>query len=598
MASAGRDGQTPRDELERVLSSACFARSVRVSKLLRYLVERQIEGKEDELKESIIGVEVFGRTPAYDPKLDSTVRSEAVRLRARLSRYYATEGSRNPLVIELPKGGYVPRFRQPDSIRGVQGASSQRLYLAIGLAAVVLAATATDLWWALHKNTPIPIAVLPLVNLSPDPGNDYLADGLTTEIIRNLSILEGLVVRSQTSSFALKGKPRNVREAGRQLQADFILEGSIARSGQQLRVNAQLVRVRDDVPLWSGKYDRELTDILLIQEEISRGIVNSLRLNLGGGRRRYETSAEAYDLYLHARALETRRFAGSDQVIDLFEKAVSKDASLAPAYAGLADAYAWRSHAGANDPNHADELAKMRAAAEKAIQLDPLLAEAHSALGIAYARNGQWDLAERSFRRAFEIGPNLSFAHASFAWFFLWPLGRIAEAVRELRAAERNDPLSPTAHYDLADVLLSSGRYDEAAHQCEKIPAEVPWRSECLGRAWLAQGRTADAVRLLAAQPPSQWGYMAYAYARAGQRTEAEKLMADAPMLYPRTHGPFQYALAFAGFGDNDRTIEQLERAANVGPVRIGFTLNSLEFAFVRDDPRAKALRKKAGLPE
>jgi len=117
MASDGSDGQSPRDELERVLSSASFARSVRVSKLLRYLVERQIEGKEDELKESIIGVEVFGRTPDYDPKLDSTVRSEAVRLRALLSRYYATEGSRDPLVIELPKGGYVPRFRRPDQMK-------------------------------------------------------------------------------------------------------------------------------------------------------------------------------------------------------------------------------------------------------------------------------------------------------------------------------------------------------------------------------------------------------------------------------------------------------------------------------------------------
>src|SRR5262249_33650402 len=152
---------------------------------------------------------------------------------ALLSRYYATEGSRDPLVIELPKGGYVPRFRRPDQIRGVRAARSKRLYLAVGLAAVVLVATATSLWWVLHKNAPVPIAVLPLVNLSQDPANNYLADGLTTEIIRNLSIIDGLVVRSQTSSFALKGKPRNVREAGRQLEADFILKGSVARSGQQ-----------------------------------------------------------------------------------------------------------------------------------------------------------------------------------------------------------------------------------------------------------------------------------------------------------------------------------------------------------------------------
>src|SRR5262249_17295214 len=131
----------------------------------------------------------------------------------------------------------------------------------------------------------------------------YFADGLTHEIIHNLSIIDGLAVRSQTSSFAFKGKPQNVRESGRQLGADYILEGSILRVGQQLRINAQLVRVRDDFPLWSGRYDRELTDIFAIQDEIAHGIVNSLRLKLGGGRRRYETSAEAYDLYLRARAL-------------------------------------------------------------------------------------------------------------------------------------------------------------------------------------------------------------------------------------------------------------------------------------------------------
>ena len=151
-------------------------------------------------------------------------------------------------------------------------------------------------------------------------------------------------MRSQTSSFAFKGKPRNVREAGKQLEADYILEGSVLRAGQQLRINAQLVRVRDDFPLWSGKFDRELTDVFAIQDEISRGIVNSLRLKLGRGRRRYETSPEAYDLYLRARALQIQRgLSGYDQSIGLFEEAIAKDPSFAPAYAGLAAAHAARS---------------------------------------------------------------------------------------------------------------------------------------------------------------------------------------------------------------------------------------------------------------
>ena len=253
-----------------------------------------------------------------------------------------------------------------------------------------------------HKSAPIPIAVLPLNNLSEDPANDYFADGLTDEIIRNLSIIEGLAVRSQTSSFAFKGKPRNVREAGKQLDADYILEGSVLRAGQQLRINAQLVRVRDDFPLWSGRFDRELTDVFAIQDEISRGIVNSLRLKLGRGRRRYETSAEAYDLYLRARALQFSVACRAKREVSVaFEQAIAKDPRLLPLM---------RVSPRLTPPDRvnsvsiiADEMPKMRAAAEKAIQLDPLLAEAHDALGMAYARDAQWEQSEKSFRRAIEL---------------------------------------------------------------------------------------------------------------------------------------------------------------------------------------------------
>src|SRR5262249_30086201 len=142
---------------------------------------------------------------------------------------------------------------------------------------------------------------------------------------------------------ALKGRPQSVREAGKQLDAEYILEGSVLRTAQQLRIIARFIRVRDDLPLWSGRYDRELTDIFAIEDEISRGIVNSLRLKLGRGRRRYETSAAAYDLYLHARALSQRGPEGYDQSIPLFEQAIAKDSSFAPAYAGLAQAHLVRS---------------------------------------------------------------------------------------------------------------------------------------------------------------------------------------------------------------------------------------------------------------
>jgi adenylate cyclase len=301
------DSQAIREELERILSSSGFARNERLSRFLRFLVERHLEGRDEEIKESLIAVEVFGRKPDYDPRLDSIVRTEAGRLRARLTEYYAAEGSRDPGVIDVPKGGYVPIFREA-AAREQKSARSRRWMWLTAACATLAVGVAAIGWWGLAQDRePIRIAVLPLENLSQDPTHDYFADGLTNELILDLSIIEGLVVRSQTSSFAFQGTPRNVREMGRQLNVDYILEGSVLRADQRLRINAQLVRVHDDVPLWSGGFDREMTDVFAIQDEISRNVVNQLRLRLGRGRRRYETSVEAYDFYLQGRAISLRR---------------------------------------------------------------------------------------------------------------------------------------------------------------------------------------------------------------------------------------------------------------------------------------------------
>jgi serine/threonine-protein kinase len=585
--------QAVRDELERVLASGEFARSERVSRFLRFLVERQLAGRESELKESLIAVELFGRKPDYDPKQDSTVRTEAVRLRARLGQYYEGEGSRDPVVIELPKGGYTPRFRRREerAPRDQKKRSSAPLLIVV-LAGLAVAIAVGAWWWVQHGRQPIAIAVLPLVNVSRDPANDYFADGLTDELIRNLSIIDGLVVRSRTSSFAFKGKPRHVREVGMQLAADYILEGSVLRAGQQLRINVQLVRARDDFPLWAGKFDQELRDVFAIQEEIARGIVNSLRLKLGRGRRRYETSVEAYDLYLQARAFPFERgiaTALAPKRVDLFRRAIVKDASFAPGYAGLASEYATLSQMDPRD--HADELAQMRAAAEQAIKLDPLLAEAHDALGMLYARDGHWQQSEKSFRRAIQLDPGNSMTYHHFAIFFLLAIGRIEEAVEQMRIAQKTDPLAVHVREALAWVLISAGRYDEAAKQCEKLPADTPLGQEFLGRARLGQGRIEEAIQILAAA--ERLRYLGYAYGRAGRRDEAERLAATVA-----SEEGFSQALIFAGLGDKDRTLKALERMAPLGPVRIGRALNSPEFSLLRGDPRVKVLRKKVGLPE
>jgi TolB-like protein/Flp pilus assembly protein TadD len=508
----------------------------------------------------------------------------------RLSDYYSKHGKTDALVIELPKGGYVPRFRELEQERQVAAPIlnettarfSPRYWLPLGLACLVIGLVAAGWWWHQYRSAPITIAVLPLENTNHDPGNDFFADGLTNELIRNLSIIDGLAVRSSTSSFGIKGRPRNIHDAGQLLQVDYILEGSILRAGQQLRIEVRLIRVHDDFPVWSGRFDRELTDVFAIQDEISLGVVNNLRLKLGRGRRRYETSVEAYDLYLQARALPQRASGDARAIVGLYQQVIAKDASFAPAYAGLAAAYAAISMQ--QFYNHTDDLMKMRAAAEKAMQLDPLSAEAHQAMGMLYDREGQWARSEKSFRRAIERDPSDSQAYSDLAMNLLLPLGRIDDGIHEMQIAEKADPLSPWIQHTMAWMLLSAGRYEEAAAHCGK--GTPP---QCLGRARLGQGRIGEAIQILSA---ANTQYLGYAYGRAGRRDEAEKFAAAA------APNAFTQALTFAGLGDKNRTFEALDRLASNGAVRVGRALNSPEFALLRGDRRVKTLRKKVGLPD
>jgi len=601
MASSETQVEILQAQLQRVLASPGFARNERMSRFLRFIVERQLHGREGELKESLIGIDVFGRKPGFDPQQDSVVRTEAGRLRSRLSEYYTGDGKDDPLIIELPKGGYVPVFRrraeEPHTAID-EPKKSSRHWLAVAMAGFVIA-LGVVVWWRVQRTRqPVGIAVLPFENLNHEAADDYFADGLTDELIRNLSLFDGLAPRSRTSSFALKGKPRNIRQSGRELAADYIVEGSVLRSGERLRINAALVRTRDDFPVWSNTFERPASDALTIQNEISRSIVNSLRAKLGRGRRHYEASGEAYDLYLRARA------AGLRDSVGLFQQAIAKDPSFAPAYAGLASSYAYRTGNTFNDAN--GELPKMRAAAEKAIELDPLLPEAHSSLAMAYARDGQWALSEASFRRAIEIDRNRPESHGDFAVYVLMQQGRIREALQEMRMAQRSDPLSAEVRSQFAYVLLSSHLYDEAASECEKLPEDCrcwpapsePIRYECLGRARLGQGRLREAIEILAAGvakgvpigAPIR-GYLGYAYGRVGRRDEAEKIV-ESDWRFP-----YHQAVALIGMGDRDRAIAALEKMAPAGPVRVGLALAVPEFDKLRDDSRFKALRTEVGLP-
>ena len=597
------DAYAIRQELDRLLTSPGFVRNARMSQFLRFLVERQLEGRDDELKESVIAVEVFGRRPDYDPKQDSIVRTEAARLRARLVEYYSAEGRSNPIRIEVPKGAYVPTCRlreiphvvpaEAGPTRGVPRPRRRWLWGVVACAsiAVVIAGWST----LLYSRRPIAIAVLPLQNLAADSSGDYFVDALTDEIIHDLSVIDGLTVRSHTSSLAFKGQPHNVREAGSQLRADYLVGGSVLRADDRLRIDVRVIRVGDDIPLWSGRFDRKLADVFAIQDEIALGVVNNLRLKLGRGKRRYETSVEAYDLYLSGRAIILERHGNTNlAAIQRFVQAIAKDPSFAPAYAALASAYAIQS---AQFPvNHStDELPNMRAAAEKAIALDPLLAEAHAALGLVDAREGRWAQAEQSFRRAIELDRNRSQTYSDFAMWVLGASGRTGEAVETMRLAEANDPLSSEVQLDLGWMLASLGRYDEAGRHCDRMLPDDSLKAQCVARVRVGQGKIAEAVKILEDDPytatnPQGRGFLGYAYARAGQREKAERMASNSKFAN-------EQALIYAGLGDRDKTFDALQRMTSVGPQRVARYIAFPEMAPLREDPRMRVLRKNVGLP-
>jgi TolB-like protein/DNA-binding winged helix-turn-helix (wHTH) protein len=463
-------------------------------------------------------------------------------------------------------------------------------------AAVLLIATGGLWWWLRVQPRQYAIAVLPFKNLSPEPNSDYFSDGLTDEIIRDLSTIEGLQVKSRTSSFVFKDKPRNVHDVGSQLGANLLLEGSVLRAGERLRINVDLVRVADDSTLWSQRYDRDLKDIFAVQEEISRSIVNELRLKHVGGQRRYNTNLEAYDLYLRAQSLSDE--SKDEDAINLYRQVIAKAPDFAPAYAGLADEYASLR----GDPDLAaiapDAEQQMRVTAEKAIQLDPLLPEAYGALGLVYARDLAWGDAERSFQRALQLNPNLPGIHQDYGVFVLLPEGKVAEAVQQFREAATLDPLSNSL---VAFGLITAGAYDEALENCRREMATKPTHADDMkwdyARALWFKGRHEEAIAIAEQFAPSDRGYrglLGYMYGSIGRRREAEQIAAEQdPAAMAIRHQAFVYA----GLGEKDRVLEAFEKLAAMHDHLVDAYPLFPEFALMRDDARMKGFRHKRNLP-
>jgi TolB-like protein/Tfp pilus assembly protein PilF/tRNA A-37 threonylcarbamoyl transferase component Bud32 len=457
---------------------------------------------------------------------------------------------------------------------------------------------------------PASAAVLPFVDMSPEKDQEYFSDGLTEELITSLSQVEGLRVAARTSSFRFKGGSADVREVGRSLEVGAVLEGSVRKSGNRLRIAAQLVNVADGYQLWSQAYDRELTDVFAIQEEIARAIVEALRLKLGVARGAALSAVptkdlEAYDLYLKGRfAWNHRTAAALPEAVRYLERAVARDSGFARAWAALADAYVLLvPYAGAS---REATWPKARAAAEKALALDSTLAEAHTSLAYgAMIYEWDWPASEASFRRAIAENPNYATGHHWYA-DFLAGRGRLEESLREMQRAHALDPLSRIIGAELGWIYYLMGRNDEAEAQLRRTLAldpNYPHGLLNLGLVFMAEGRYAEAIETLRRAIELGGDYdplnaaLVYAYARSGDRATALRLLGELTERSKRGEfGPFALAIAYTGLGETGRAIEALHRAIDQRDIFLPEVFFDPMLHPLRADPQFRRVEERMGL--
>jgi TolB-like protein/DNA-binding winged helix-turn-helix (wHTH) protein/Tfp pilus assembly protein PilF len=466
------------------------------------------------------------------------------------------------------------------------------------------------------------LAILPFQNLSNDPGQEYFSDGLTEETITDLGQLspENLGVIARTSAMAYKHTDKTIGQIGRELGVDYILEGSVRREGGKARVSAQLIRVSDQTHLWSENYDRELADMLDVQNDLGRSIAEQVSANLTPQRqielsKKHIVNPEAYDLYLKGRFYWNQRTPGAiKESIGYFVQATAKDPNFALAYAGLADAYNISNVVGLYSPS--ESFPQAREAAMRAIQLDPSLAEAHAALGMEKSHY-EFDLpgAEREFLKALEVNPNSPYAHLFYSNCFLLPMGRKAQAIAENRRAVEIDPLSLPINNFLGMTYMMAGDDDSAYRQFQHTIAmdpSFPLAHEYFSWFLTTTGRYEESIKekekgdVLSGASPEQAAaeaiVMEKAFKSGGEKRFWQKdleLELKAGQQPGASASPFMLAADYAMAGQTDKAFEYLEKSYEE---REGQDLTLLKFdpsyKNLRSDPRFSAMLRKIGLPQ
>ena len=483
--------------------------------------------------------------------------------------------------------------------------------LGFGLALVLAAA----LWWFFYTSkssgqTIHSLAVLPLKNLSGDVSQDYFTDGMTEELITQLGQISALRVISSRSAMLYKGVDKPLADIARELSVQAVLEGSVLRSGDRVRITAQLIRVPADEQMWAQSYEGELRDTLALQSEVAQAVAEQIRATLSQRqqavlRNRRTVSPAAYEDYLKGRYFWNKRTGdGLKKAIDYFNRAVETDPTYAKAYSGLADSYALAGDwlYGVLSPQ--DAFRQARAAATRALALDDTLGEAHTSLAFAldlYAWD--WAAAENEYKQAIELNPGYATAHHWYGWHLL-VMGRTSEGIFEMRRAESLDPLSLIISADLAEALCVAHLYDESVQQSKRTLDMDPNFAVAhyqLGQALAQKHRYDEAIAEfqraidLSGHSGSFDSNLAYVYAVSGRKVEAENIIKDLEARPDRNPSvDANIALVYVGLGDHDQAMLRLNKAyeARFNPS----ILLRPAFDPLRSDARFVDLRRRLGL--
>jgi TolB-like protein/lipopolysaccharide biosynthesis regulator YciM len=453
------------------------------------------------------------------------------------------------------------------------------------------------------------IAVLPFVNMSSDRENEFLSDGISEDLLNALSGIDGLRVLARTSCFAFKGRNEDIRKIGDALGVETVLEGSVRKADNKLRITAQLINVADGFRLWSQSFDREMRDVFAIQDDITRAIMAALKLRLvpraGEPLVKLPTiNAEAYELYLKGRFFWNQRGIGLKKAQHYFELALIEDPDYVLAMSGLADTYSLLNWYGYLPPR--DAVPKAAAVAKRALQLDPQLAEAHTSLGFCeLCKSRDWAGAEREFRRASELNPRTVPARYWLGWAYSCA-GNHKTAIEYCASAVELEPFSPITGTFLGWMYYNAGKFDDAEQELRKVielDERFVFGMWLLGRAYVAASKQDQALIALAkAEELSQgagWTrcVLGHAWAKFGEPAKARKILADLqdPNQYPYVRA-IGVALTLLGLGERDQALFWLEKACKDRDVWALMMKVDPIYADLRMDARYVALLRRMGL--